>query len=87
MVSSSKQYMRKYRLRNPKYVQRNKDSIYANRTIQREIRRIEKVIMGIYARMIFYTVKRRTFAQQCVLALDELGYDTGELWNQVMKAR
>ncbi len=87
MVSKSQQFMRKYRLRNPKFVQKNKDSIYVKRTIQREIERIEKVIIGIYTRTMFATVKRNKFAQQCVLALDELGYDTGELWNQVMKER
>ena len=71
--------MKKYREEHPE--QKIKSREYMRMKREREI--IEGNIMAHYMEIMDISVNRDEFAKACVQCLDELGYDTGELWNKV----
>ena len=72
-------YMRKYRSEHPE------QKIKAREQIRnwREQQKLESDIMYDYTERMILAPGRAEFAKACIECLDELGYDTGELWNRV----
>ena len=69
--------MRKYRAAHPEQKRKAREYMKAKR--EREY--IEGNIMCHYMELMELSVSRDEFAKLCIECLDELGYDTGNLWN------